>query len=413
MALTSHEPKINIVKSLRAAYFDCYSGISGDMILGALVDLGVDPRKIRKALKTLDLKGYKLKTSRVQRGLIAGTKVQVSLTKSSHHPARKYSDIKKLIADSDLSSTAKKNSLEIFKRIAQVEAAIHDTAMEKIHFHEIGAVDSIVDIVGGVVAIESLKLDKIYASPLNVGEGFVQCDHGCLPVPAPATLKLLQGIPVFSNGIKKELTTPTGAAMIGFYADKFGSLPAMKIVGDGYGAGDHIIAEMPNMLRVVLGEISAESDEELVLIETNIDDMNPEFYEGTMESLFKAGALDVYLTPIIMKKSRPANKISVLSSETDRQAMTEILLHETSSFGVRYFRIGRTVLEREMKTVNISWGSVRIKIGKFNGKVIQISPEYEDCKKIAYKEKVPVKQVYEEAHSQAIKLFGTIDTPLL
>ena len=399
--------------SLRAAYFDCYSGISGDMILGALVDLGVDPGKIRKALKTLDLKGYKLKTSRVQRGLIAGTKVQVSLTKSSHHPARKYSDIKKLIADSDLSSTAKKNSLEIFKRIAQVEAAIHDTAMEKIHFHEIGAVDSIVDIVGGVVAIESLKLDKIYASPLNVGEGFVQCAHGCLPVPAPATLKLLQGIPVFSNGIKKELTTPTGAAMIGFYADKFGSLPAMKIVGDGYGAGDHIIAEMPNMLRVVLGEISAESDEELVLIETNIDDMNPEFYEGTMESLFKAGALDVYLTPIIMKKSRPANKISVLSSETDRQAMTEILLHETSSFGVRYFRIGRTVLEREMKTVNISWGSVRIKIGKFNGKVIQISPEYEDCKKIAYKEKVPVKQVYEEAHSQAIKLFGTIDTPLL
>ena len=401
------------MKSLRAAYFDCYSGISGDMILGALVDLGVDPGKIRKALKTLDLKGYKLKTSRVQRGLIAGTKVQVRLTKSSHHPARKYSDIKKLIADSDLSSTAKKNSLEIFKRIAQVEAAIHDTTMEKIHFHEIGAVDSIVDIVGGVVAIESLKLDKIYASPLNVGEGFVQCDHGCLPVPAPATLKLLQGIPVFSNGIKKELTTPTGAAMIGFYADKFGSLPAMKIVGDGYGAGDHIIAEMPNMLRVVLGEISAESDEELVLIETNIDDMNPEFYEGTMESLFKAGALDVYLTPIIMKKSRPANKISVLSSETDRQAMTEILLHETSSFGVRYFRIGRTVLEREMKTVNISWGSVRIKIGKFNGKVIQISPEYEDCKKIAYKEKVPVKQVYEEAHSQAIKLFGTIDTPLL
>ena len=401
------------MKSLRAAYFDCYSGISGDMILGALVDLGVDPGKIRKALKTLDLKGYKLKTSRVQRGLIAGTKVQVSLTKSSHHPARKYSDIKKLIADSDLSSTAKKNSLEIFKRIAQVEAAIHDTTMEKIHFHEIGAVDSIVDIVGGVVAIESLKLDKIYASPLNVGEGFVQCAHGCLPVPAPATLKLLQGIPVFSNGIKKELTTPTGAAMIGFYADKFGSLPAMKIVGDGYGAGDHIIPEMPNMLRVVLGEICEEPDEELVLIETNIDDMNPEFYEGTMESLFKAGALDVYLTPIIMKKSRPANKISVLSSETDRQAMTEILLHETSSFGVRYFRIGRTVLEREMKTVNISWGSVRIKIGKFNGKVIQISPEYEDCKKIAYKEKVPVKQVYEEARSQAIKLFGTIDTPLL
>ena len=395
---------------LRVAYFDCYSGISGDMILGALVDLGVDPGKIRKALKTLDLKGYKLKTSRVQRGLIAGTKAQVSVEKSqhSHHPARKYSDIKKLIANSDLSSTAKKNSQEIFKRIARVEAAIHNTTMEKIHFHEVGAVDSIVDIVGGVVAIESLELDKVYASPLNVGEGFVQCAHGCLPVPAPATVKLLQGIPVFSNGIKKELTTPTGAAMIGFYADKFGSFPAMKIVSDGYGAGDHIIPEMPNMLRVVLGETCHEQSEELVLIESNIDDMNPEFYEGTMESLFKAGALDVYLTPIIMKKSRPANKISVLSTENNRSAMTEILLQETTSFGVRFYRVGRTTLEREMKTVKTSWGPVKIKIGRLNGKILQVSPEYEDCKKISQKKKVLVKQVYEEAHSQAVKLLGPL-----
>ena len=398
------------MKSLRVAYFDCYSGISGDMILGALVDLGVDPGKIRKALKTLDLKGYKLKTSRVQRGLIAGTKAQVSVEKSrhSHHPARKYSDIKKLIANSDLSSTAKKNSQEIFKRIARVEAAIHNTTMEKIHFHEVGAVDSIVDIVGGVVAIESLKLDKVYASPLNVGEGFVQCAHGCLPVPAPATVKLLQGVPVFSSGIKKELTTPTGAAMIGFYADKFGSLPSMKIVGDGYGAGDHIIPEMPNMLRVVLGETCDGQGEELVLIESNIDDMNPEFYEGTMESLFKAGALDVYLTPIIMKKSRPANKISVLSTENNRSAMTEILLQETTSFGVRFYRVGRTTLEREMKTVKTSWGPVKIKIGRLNGKILQVSPEYEDCKKISQKKKVLVKQVYEEAHSQAVKLLGPL-----
>jgi len=416
--LRNIRPIENIVKSHRIAYFDCYSGISGDMILGALVDLGVDPGKIRKALKTLDLKGYKLKTSRVQRGLITGTKAQVSLTKPSHHhSARKYSDIKKLIANSGISATAKKNSLEIFKRIAQVEAVIHNTTMEKIHFHEVGAVDSIVDIVGGVVAIESLQLDKIYASPLNVGEGFVQCAHGCLPVPAPATLKLLQGIPVFSSGVKKELTTPTGAAMIGFYADKFGSLPAMTIIGDGYGAGDHIIPEMPNMLRVVLGEISAqpakpkEFDEELVLIESNIDDMNPEFYEGTMESLFRAGALDVYLTPIIMKKSRPANKISVLAHEADRQVMSEILLHETSSFGVRYYRIGRTVLEREIKTVKTKWGLVKIKLGKLNGKVIQISPEYEDCKNVSRKTKVTVKNIYEESQSQAIKLFGPLSHP--
>ena len=183
----------------------------------------------------------------------------------------------------------------------------------------------------------------------------------------------------------------------------------MKIVGDGYGAGDHIIPEMPNMLRVVLGEICEEPDEELVLIETNIDDMNPEFYEGTMESLFKAGALDVYLSPIIMKKSRPAQKISVLSTERDRPTMIEILLHETSSFGARYYRVGRTVLEREMKTVKTSWGPVIIKIGKFVGKVIQISPEYEDCKKIAIKKKVPIKRIYDEAHSQALKLFGPPD----
>jgi pyridinium-3,5-bisthiocarboxylic acid mononucleotide nickel chelatase len=401
------------VKPHRVAFFDCYSGISGDMILGALIDLGVDAQKIRKALKSLDIEGYKFTTHQVKRGLIAGTKVQVRIGKprKNHVPPRIYSDIKRLITKSDLPASVKKNSLEIFKRIARVEAAIHKTTMEKIHFHEVGAVDSIVDIVGGVFAMESLDLDKVYASPLNVGEGIVKCAHGSLPVPAPATLKLLKGIPVFSNGVKRELTTPTGAAMIGFYANSFGSLPPMKIVDDGYGAGDHIIPEMPNMLRVVMGEVSTMPDEELVLIETNIDDMNPEFYELAMESLFKAGALDVYLTPIIMKKSRPANKISVLSSETNRIKMTEILLHETSSFGVRYSRVGRTVLEREMKTVKTKWGPVKIKIGELNGLVIRISPEFEECKKISKKNKVSIKQVYDEAYFQAIKIFGPLVLP--
>jgi len=376
------------------------------MILGALFDLGVDPRKIRKALSTLDLKGYKLKTKQVKRGLISGTKAEVRIDKSppAKPTARKYSDIKKLLTDSDLSSVVKKNSQEIFKRIARVEAAIHKTTLDKIHFHEVGAVDSIVDIVGGVVAIESLKIDKIFASPLNVGEGFVQCAHGCLPVPAPATLKLLKGVPIFSSGIEKELTTPTGAAMIGFYADKFGSLPGMRIVDDGYGAGDHIIPEMPNMLRVVLGDIYDEPDEELVVIETNIDDMNPEFYESVMDSLFKAGALDVYFTPIIMKKSRPANKVSVLSSEKDREILSEILLRDTSSFGVRFYRVGRMVLEREIKSVKTSWGLVKVKIGKFEGEVVQISPEYEDCKIISLKKKVSIKMIHDEARLQAIKI---------
>ncbi|MZH41783.1 MAG: nickel pincer cofactor biosynthesis protein LarC [Nitrospinae bacterium] len=391
------------MKSLRAAYFDCYSGISGDMILGALIDLGVSATKIRKALGTIDLKNYKLKASKVKRGLISGTsvKVEVARTRHSHHKARKYSDIKKLLSNSDLSSTVKKNSLEVFKRIARVEAAVHNTTMEKIHFHEVGAVDSIVDIVGGVVAIESLKIDKIYASPLNLGEGFVECAHGSLPVPAPATLKLLKDIPVFSNGIKKELTTPTGAAMIGFYADGFGSLPKMRVVGDGYGAGDHIIPSMPNMLRIVLGEIDSEPGDEFVVIETNIDDMNPEFYETAMDSLFKAGALDVYLNPVIMKKSRPANKISVLSLKKDVQCLIEILLRDTSSFGVRFYPVDRTVLDREIKTVKTSWGPVNIKIGKLNGKTLQASPEYEDCKKLSSKARINISRVYDEAKSLA------------
>lgn len=395
------------MKALRAAYFDCYSGISGDMILGALVDLGVNPNRIRKALKTLDLKGYKLKTCQVQRGLIAGTKVQVKIEKTSHshHKARKYSDIKRLIANSDLSSQVKKNVLEIFKRIAVVEAAIHKTTIEKIHFHEVGAVDSIVDIVGGVVAIESLELDRVYSSPLNVGEGFVECAHGCLPVPAPATLKLLKGIPTFSSGVKKELTTPTGAAMIGFYADQFGSLPEMKIIDDGYGAGDHIIPEMPNLLRVVLGEMIEESGEELVMLESNIDDMNPEFYEVTMESLFNAGALDVFLTPVIMKKSRPANKISVLTTSKNKDIMTEIIFKATSSFGVRYYKVGRTELDREFIIVKTSWGPVKVKLGSLNGNTLQASPEYDDCKKIGNKNKIPLKVVYEEALSLAANKF--------
>jgi pyridinium-3,5-bisthiocarboxylic acid mononucleotide nickel chelatase len=375
------------------------------MILGALFDLGVEPGKIRKSLGSLDLKGYKLESKDVKRGLIAATKAHVRIGKplKSPVPARKYSDIKKLLADSDLSSLVKKQSLEIFKRIAKVEAAIHKTTLEKIHFHEVGAVDSIVDIVGGVVAIESLKLDKIYSSPLNVGEGFVECAHGCLPIPAPATLKLLKGTPIFSSGVKRELTTPTGAAMIGFYADSFGSIPSMKILGDGYGAGDHILPEMPNVLRIVLGEIeNAEPVEELVLIETNIDDMNPELYGNVMDLLFKAGALDVYISPIIMKKGRPANKLSVLASEMDRNSMINIILQETSSFGVRFYPVERSVLDREIKTVKTSWGPVKIKIGKLEGKVVQVSPEFEECQKISNKKKIPVKLIYDEAQSLAL-----------
>lgn len=394
------------MKTLRTAYFDCYSGISGDMILGALVDLGVDIKDIRKALKGIDLKGYKLQAKKIQRNGLACTQITVAIEKRKHqhsHPHRSFTNIKKLIERSGLSSKVKKNSIEIFKRIAKVEAQIHNTTIEKIHFHEVGCIDSIVDIVGGVWAIESLKLDKIYSSGLNIGEGFVECAHGLLPVPAPATLKLLKGIPVFSTGVKTELTTPTGAALIGFYADKFQSVPEITITEDGYGAGSRIISSMPNLLRVMVGEMSLKEINSLVMIETNIDDMNPEIFDAVMESLFKAGALDVYFSSIIMKKSRPATKVSVLAEQKEREVLSKILLRETTSFGVRFYEVGRLTLDREIQKLKTSYGVIKIKIGSLDGETVQVAPEFEDCRNVARKKMVPVKKVYDEVLAMAQK----------
>jgi len=373
------------------------------MILGALIDLGVPDKNISKALKKIDLKGYKLQAKNVQRNGIVGTQIiVVDKLKNNHsHPNRSFSDIKKLIHQSDLSSTVKTNSIKIFEKIAKVEARIHNTTIGKVHFHEIGGVDSIVDIVGSVWAIESLKLDKIYSSALNVGEGFVDCAHGRLPVPAPATLKLLKGIPTYSSGVKKELTTPTGAAIISFYAEKFQSMPPMTILKDGYGAGDKIASSLPNLLRVILGEIEGKGLEKLLMIETNIDDMNPEIYDSVMESLFKSGAIDVYFSPILMKKNRPATKISVLSERSNREKLSKILLTETSSFGVRFHEVDRIILDREVLSLKTSFGVIKIKLGRMGGKIVQTSPEFEDCKKAARKNKLPVKNVYDSVLASA------------
>ena len=394
------------MKTFRTAYFDCYSGISGDMILGALVDLGVNIKDIRKALKKIDLTGYKLQAKKVQRNGLSCTQITVVIEKSKHHdsqPHRSFTNIRRLIENSGLPAKVKSNSVEIFKRIAKVEAQIHNTTIEKIHFHEVGGIDSIVDIVGGVWAIESLKLDKIYSSALNVGEGFVDCAHGRLPVPAPATLKLLKGIPIFSTGVKTELTTPTGAALIGFYSSKFQSMPEMTISDDGYGAGSRIILSMPNLLRVMVGEMSLNEPDSLVMIETNIDDMNPEIFDAVMDSLFKAGALDVYFSSIIMKKSRPATKISVLAEKQEREILSKILLRETTSFGVRFYDVGRLTLEREMQKLKTVYGIIKIKTGSLDGEIVQATPEFEDCRNAARKKKVSVKKVYDDVLAMAQK----------
>jgi pyridinium-3,5-bisthiocarboxylic acid mononucleotide nickel chelatase len=384
----------------QAIYFDCFSGISGDMILGSLVDLGVDVKLIRKELKKINLKGYKLTSHQVKRNGIMGTKVNVVIDPSlkKRNQALSFTDIKKLLVKSSLSNQVKTDSVEIFRRIGMVEAKIHDTSLDEIHFHEIGAIDSIVDIVGGVISMSLLNIDLVFSSPLNTGEGLVNCEHGVMPVPAPATLKLLEGIPCYSSGTKKELTTPTGAAFIGYFGSEFCSLPKMNIIKSGYGAGSHEIKEMPNLLRVVLGEVLMPSKvSSMKVIETNIDDMNPEFYDHIMSQLLIAGAVDVFLTAVLMKKNRPGTLLTALVSNDKFDCVVRIILEETSTFGVRHYDVDRTELRREIKLIKTSFGKVRIKVGSFAGSRVTVSPEHEDCKKLALKKGIPIKRVYEEA----------------
>jgi uncharacterized protein (TIGR00299 family) protein len=383
----------------RVIYFDCFSGISGDMILGSLVDLGVDVKLIRKELKKINLKGYKLTSHQIKRNGIMGTKVNVVIDPSiqKRNQARSFTDIKKLIVKSSLSENVKTDSIEIFRRIGTVEAKIHGTSLDKIHFHEIGAIDSIVDIVGGAICMSLLNIDIVFSSALNTGEGLINCEHGTIPIPAPATLKLLEGIPCYSSGTKNELTTPTGAAFIGYYGSKFGSLPKMNIMKSGYGAGSHEIKEIPNLLRVVLGEVLIPSKIiTMKVIETNIDDMNPEFYDHIMSQLLIAGAADVFLTAVHMKKNRPGTLLTTVVSNDKFHSVVQIILEETSTFGIRHYDVVRTELKRENKLIKTPFGKVRIKVGTFAGSRLTVSPEYEDCKKLALKKGIPVKRVYEE-----------------
>ena len=384
----------------RVIYFDCFSGISGDMILGALVNLGTDIKKIRDHLKSLNLKSFKLNTRQVKRNGLIGTKINVVLNNTSQksHHARSFNDIKSLIEKSDLPKTVQFNSIAIFRRIGKVEAKVHGTTINNIHFHEVGAIDSIVDIVGGSLAMDLLDADLVVSSPINTGEGIVKCDHGILPVPAPATLELLKGIPCYSSGVEKELTTPTGAAFIGHFAEKYGSLPNMEVLNTGYGAGTHEIKKIPNLLRVVLG-VSKKSCHHgsMKVIETNIDDMNPEFYDYVIDQLFKVGAVDVFFTPINMKKNRPGILLSVITSKEDFDSVVQVLLEKTSTLGVRHYDVDRVVLPRKHKMIMTVFGKVRVKIGGLDEKTRTISPEYEDCRKIALKKEIPIKKVYDEA----------------
>jgi uncharacterized protein (TIGR00299 family) protein len=381
------------------AYFDCFSGISGDMTLGALVDAGVGIDVLCSELEKLNLPGYEITALKVMRSGVSATKVHVCV-EEKEQPARHLSDIRKIIEASTLSSSIKQKSILIFERLAEAEAKVHGTTPDKVHFHEVGAVDAIVDIVGSVIGFEKLGITTMAASPVNLGAGTIKSAHGTLPVPAPATAELLKGIPSYGSSIPFELTTPTGAVILSTLASSFGPMPQMSVKQIGHGAGNKDIHGQPNVLRIMVGEPVADYEEDTsIVIETNIDDMNPQVYDYLIEKLMKQGAQDVYLTPIIMKKGRPAILLSVLTDRTKTDALLDVLFRETTSIGVRIQEVGRKKLIREIRVVDTAYGKIRVKVSKRGEEVLTATPEYEDCRKIAEEKQVPLKQVLEEAKS--------------
>jgi uncharacterized protein (TIGR00299 family) protein len=386
------------------AYFDCFSGISGDMTLGALVDAGLPLEVLRAELAKLNLPGYTLSSEKVRRSGISATKVHVVLDEKDQ-PARHLADISRIINGSSLSPVIQQKSLAIFHRLAEAEAKVHGTTPDRVHFHEVGAVDALVDIVGSVIGLEHLGITEIIGSPLNVGSGTVHTAHGKLPVPAPATVELLRNIPLYSSSITFELTTPTGAAILSTLAASFGLLPQMKVDRIAHGAGNKDFSHTPNVLRLMIGELlPAYGEDRSTLIETNIDDMNPQLYDHVIERLLAQGAQDAYLTPIIMKKGRPAILLSVLCDRMNTDAVLDTLFRETTSIGVRIGETGRKKLQREVRQVETSYGTVRVKVSRRGDEIMTVTPEYGDCKMLAEEKKVPLKSVIEEAKAKSTSI---------
>jgi uncharacterized protein (TIGR00299 family) protein len=390
---------------MRIAYFDCFSGASGDMILGSLIDAGLSPRRLREELKKLQIPTIHLEVKKVLKGGISATHVMVE-GKGEKRSHRNSKEILRIIERSSVEAEVKEKSKEIFKRIASVEAKIHQTPMEEVHFHELGGLDSIVDIVGSVWGIQQLGIEKIYVSKVNVGTGFVKCEHGILPVPAPATLSLMEGKPIYSSGVERELLTPTGAAILTTLGSEFGSMPPIKVDRIGYGAGRDNLPH-PNLLRLIIGTSeSISGKEKVVIIETNIDDMNPQFYDYLIEKLLAMEVLEVFITPILMKKNRPGHLLTIISPSEKLPSVTKFLLRETTTLGLRWHEEERAKTDREILTGKTKYGKIRFKLARWEGKVVNLSPEYEDCKRLALEKKVPLKEVFEEAKRVAITLQG-------
>lgn len=394
---------------MKIAYFDCFSGVSGDMTLGALLACGADEKEFRQRLDALNVPGYELQVQRVTREGITATDVDVHLIESEQGHGRHLSDIADILEASSLPLGVKQRTLAVFTRLAEAEAKIHGTSRDQIHFHEVGAVDAIVDIVGACLLLDMLGVERVVTSSIPCGYGTIRCQHGIMPVPAPATMELLQGFPVHSVDIKGELVTPTGAALLATLSDPVtaGRMPAMRVLSSGFGAGKkQFKPDMPNLLRVIIGEAEDERKGEgktlqtVAVLETNLDDQNPEGFDLLMERAFAAGAVDVFFAPIQMKKNRPAVLLTVLCPPEKADFLAGLLFHETGTFGIRVREQRRYTLVRSWRTVGTEFGDIRLKVGIWQGEEVTVAPEYEDCKRAAQTHSVPLRRVYEAALRQ-------------
>jgi len=396
----------------KAIYFDCFSGASGDMILGALLDLGISVATLKSELAKLKVGNFTLAAEKTVKRNISATQLEV---RTGHeHVCRNILDIEKIIQESELSPGVKAQATRIFSRLGEAEAKVHGTSLEKVHFHEVGAVDAIVDIVGACIGLELLGVAQVLASPLNLGKGLVHGSHGILPIPAPATAELLQAVPVYSNEAEGELVTPTGAAILSTLCRQFGDFPPMKIQRIGYGAGTRDLPDRPNVLRVFLGELAEPAGQgkltgpvdSVIVIEANIDDMNPQIFGPLQEKILELGAVDFYTCPVQMKKNRPGTLLSVVAPIELLETLSRVLFEETTTIGVRYYEAGRRVLERQVEQIEIEWGSVSVKLSKLDGKIVNFAPEFDDCQRLAMKEGVPVKWIQARVTQQFMNRHG-------
>jgi len=379
---------------MKIAYFDCFSGAAGDMIVAALLDAGAPFDALRKQLKSLPIEGYELKAQQVRKQGFAATRFEVLVDPDADKPHRHLKDIERIINASGLSQQAKARSIEIFRRLAEAEARAHGTAPGNVHFHEVGAIDAIVDVAAAVICLEQLEIERVFCSAVAVGSGTVRCEHGLMPVPAPGTAALLEGVPIAECDEPGELLTPTGAAVLTTLAERFGPIPPMTLEATGYGAGAREGHKRPNLLRVLLGQTNpiGETDE-ITVLEANLDDATGQVLAAAVEKLLAAGALDAFCTPITMKKGRPAVMITVLAEPAHADNLQEVLFRETPTFGVRRYSARRRKLRRDWQSVETAYGPVRIKTGVRNGQVVSATPEYEDCVEAAERAGVSVREV--------------------